>query len=55
MEYVLGETNDTVYDTDIHDATTNPEFEYYFIVTWTDSQQSESPPSNIIGTASYSF
>jgi hypothetical protein len=54
-ERLIAETSGTVFYADITDATMNPDLEYYYMVTFLNSQQTESPPSNIIGIANYSF
>jgi len=55
IECLIAETSGTVVYADITDATMNPDLEYYYLVTFLNSQQIESPPSNIIGIANYSY
>jgi len=55
IECLIAETGGTVVYADITDATMNPDLEYYYLVTFLNSQQIESPPSNIIGIANYSY
>jgi hypothetical protein len=49
----LAETSNTVYFASLGNAFQNPDLNYFYRVTWVDSSENESPPSNTLGVMDF--